>query len=51
VNKTIREKEKKNREPKKSTGRDGEITNSEPNKQLERKRKKIPGSGTIEFQS
>jgi hypothetical protein len=35
---------KKNRELKKSTGRDGGQTLSE-------KEKKIPGSGTIEFQS
>jgi hypothetical protein len=31
---------KKNREPKKSTGRDGGVTNIEQDKHLERKRKK-----------
>jgi hypothetical protein len=41
----------KNREPKKSTGRgrDGRQRNSEQDKHS--KRKKIPGSGIIEFQS
>jgi hypothetical protein len=51
-----KEKTKKNREPKKSTGRDGVLTNSEQDKHLEIKRKKkskkkLPGSGTMEFQS
>jgi hypothetical protein len=41
---------KKNREPRKSTWRDGGLTNSEQDKHLERK-KKAPGSVTIEFQS
>jgi hypothetical protein len=34
------EKEKQNTEPKKSTGRDGVLTNSEHDKHLEGKRKK-----------
>jgi hypothetical protein len=41
---------KKNRELRKSTQRDGGLINSEQDKYLERKKKKIPGSGTIEFQ-
>jgi hypothetical protein len=40
-----------NREPTKSSGRDGGQTNSEQDKHLERKKKKIPGSETIEFQT
>jgi hypothetical protein len=35
-----KEKKEKNREPKKSTGRDGVLTNSEQVKHLERKKKK-----------
>jgi hypothetical protein len=46
-----KERKEKNREPKKSTGRDSGLTNSEEDKHLERKKKKIPGLGTIEFQS
>jgi hypothetical protein len=46
---------KKNRESRKSAGRHGELTNSEQDTHLERKRKKkrkkISGSGTMKFQS
>jgi hypothetical protein len=35
-----KERKKKDREPKKSTGRDGGLTNSEQHKHLERKKKK-----------
>jgi hypothetical protein len=45
-----RKRKEKNREPKKSIGRDGGQTNSEQDKHLERKKKKIPGSGAMEFQ-
>jgi hypothetical protein len=48
-----RKKRKKNRKLKKSTRRDGLLTNSEQNKPLERekrKKKKIPSSGTMKFQ-
>jgi hypothetical protein len=49
-------KEKKEIGTKKSTGRDGVLTNSKHNKHLVRKRrnkeeKKMPGSGTMKFQS
>jgi hypothetical protein len=44
-------KKEQNTEPKKSTGRDVGLINSEQNEHLERKRKKFPGSGTMEFQS
>jgi hypothetical protein len=44
----MKEKEKK-REPKKLTGRGGRQTISEQNKQIHKR--KIGGSGTIEFQS
>jgi hypothetical protein len=46
-----KEKKKREREPKKSTGRDWGQTNGEQDKHLQREKKKIPGSGTIEFQS
>jgi hypothetical protein len=36
----MKEKKEKNREPKKSTGRDGGLTKSEQDKHLERKKKK-----------
>jgi hypothetical protein len=57
--KNILKIKKKNREPKKFTGRDGVLANSKLNKFLERKRKKkkvkekkkFPGSGTMKFQS
>jgi hypothetical protein len=45
-----KERKEKKRELKKSTGKDGGLTNTEQDKQRERK-KKIPGSETIEFQS
>jgi hypothetical protein len=53
-----KKEKKKNREPKKSTGRFHVLTNSELNKHLERKRKRkkekekqITGSGIMKFQS
>jgi hypothetical protein len=53
-----RKKRLKNREPKKLTGSDSVVINSELNKHVERKRKKknddrkkIPGSDAINFQS
>jgi hypothetical protein len=44
-------KEEKNRKLKKWTGRDGGQTVDKTFREKENERKKIPGSGTIEFQS